>query len=45
VGGDIVLIVPVPLPDPNELEQQPPDAAEVAPLSRGFLGVMAPGAG
>ena len=44
-AGDIVLIVPVPLPGPNEADQQPPDAAEVALLSRGFLGVMAPDGG
>jgi hypothetical protein len=45
VAGDNVLLVPVPLPGPNEANQQPPDAAEVALMSRGFLGVIAPDGG
>lgn len=45
MAGDIVVTVPVPLPAPHQADRQPPDAAEVALLSRGFLGVMAPDGG
>jgi hypothetical protein len=37
--------MPVPLPDAAHVNLDPPDAAEVAALSRGVLGVVAPAAG